>query len=399
MARPAALLACVLLMALAGGCWDRQEIENSAIAVAIGVDRADPPDRYKVTLQFAVPTHVGDGGQAGREPVATNWVVSSTGSTVFNAVRNIAHQVPRQVRLFNSRLLVIGEELARTEGIHDVIDFFDSDNEPRRRMWVLVAKDASAADVLHTFVPGSILTVDAIDNILNIAPRRTGSVVAHTLHEVSQMLSAPGWNPYVSPIEVLIEDNQAAEQLRLPQGIIPTHHPRLGGAAVFRGTHLAGWLDEREARGLQFARGKAKGGILVIACDPDGREDISIELLSATGSLLPEFKDGQLSAKIEVKATGNFVELYCEPRAHVDVLNERFAKAIEEEIRAALDALQNRFAVDALGLGLAVYQRLPEVWKQVEQDWDRVFATVPFEVDVKARLLRQGLTSSTVEVR
>ncbi|NLN27647.1 MAG: hypothetical protein GX161_05450, partial [Firmicutes bacterium] len=102
MARPAALLACVLLMALAGGCWDRQEIENSAIAVAIGVDRADPPDRYKVTLQFAVPTHVGDGGQAGREPVATNWVVSSTGSTVFNAVRNIAHQVPRQVRLFNS---------------------------------------------------------------------------------------------------------------------------------------------------------------------------------------------------------------------------------------------------------------------------------------------------------
>ena len=153
------------------------------------------------------------------------------------------------------------------------------------------------------------------------------------------MLSAPGWNPYVSPIEVLIEDNQAAEQLRLPQGIIPTHHPRLGGAAVFRGTHLAGWLDEREARGLQFARGKAKGGILVIACDPDGREDISIELLSATGSLLPEFKDGQLSAKIEVKATGNFVELYCEPRAHVDVLNERFAKAIEEEIRAAVDAL------------------------------------------------------------
>ena len=138
---------------------------------------------------------------------------------------------------------------------------------------------------------------------------------------------------------------------------------------------------------------------MVIACDPDGREDISIELLSATGSLLPEFKDGQLSAKIEVKATGNFVELYCEPRAHVDVLNERFAKAIEEEIRAAVDALQNRFAVDALGLGLAVYQRLPEVWKQVEQDWDRVFATVPFEIDVKARLLRQGLTSSTVEVR
>ena len=78
MARPAALLACVLLMALAGGCWDRQEIEKSAIAVAIGIDRADPPDRYKVTLQFGVPTRVGDGGQAGREPVATNWVVSST---------------------------------------------------------------------------------------------------------------------------------------------------------------------------------------------------------------------------------------------------------------------------------------------------------------------------------
>ena len=179
--------------------------------------------------------------------------------------------MPRQVRLFNSRLLVIGEELARTEGIHDVIDFFDSDNEPRRRMWVLVAKDASAADVLHTFVPGSILTVDAIDNILNIAPRRTGSVVAHTLHEVSQMLSAPGWNPYVSPIEVLIEDNQAAEQLRLPR-------------ASFRRTILASAVRRCSAGRIWPAGsmnvkprpavrpGKAKGGILVIACDPtEGR--------------------------------------------------------------------------------------------------------------------------------
>lgn len=401
MGRRALFPVAVLLLLLLTGCWDRQEIENSAIVVALGIDKAEPPDRYKVTVQFAVPIQSGggDGGGGSQEPVATNWIVTATGNTIFDALRNLPHQVPRQVRLFNVRMLVFGEEFAREEGIQDALDFFNSDNEPRRRMWVLVAKGATASEILHTFVPSSILTVDAIDNILSIAPRRTGKVVAHTLHELMQMLSAPGWESYAGSIEVLIEQDSTADQSRLPQGIIPTHHPRLGGAAVFRGAHLVGWLDEQSTRGLQLARGNMQGGALIVACDVNGENNVSVEILSTTGSLTPEFKDGKLSAKISVRAIGNFIELHCEQRAHMDVLNERVAQGLEKEIQKALDALQKEFQVDALGLGLAVYQRLPKVWQQVEKDWEAVFPTVPIEVEVKARLIRQGLASSPVEVR
>lgn len=399
MARPTFLLLAVLLAAMTSGCWDRQEIENSAIIVAVGIDKAEPPDRFKVTVQMAIPPHTDGAGSAAQEPLPTNWIITATGSTIFDAIRSLPHQVPREVRLFNVRMLVFGEEFARDEGIKDALDFLDSDNDPRRRMWMLVAKDATASDVMRSFVPSVILTVDALDGMLNIAPRRTGTVVAHTMYEVMQMLSAPGWEAYVSPIEVRAEEGSPAEQNQLPQGVIPTLHPRLGGAALFRGTHLVGWLDEQTTRGLQFARGKVQGGALVVACDEKGETDMSISLLSTTGSLKPEFKDGKLSAKVEVRATGNLIELHCESRANIDVLNERFAKGIEKEVRAAIDALQKEFGVDALGLGLAVYQRLPKVWQQVEENWEAVFPTVPVEIEVKARLLRQGLTSSAAEVR
>lgn len=142
MARPTFLLLAVLLAAMTSGCWDRQEIENSAIIVAVGIDKAEPPDRFKVTVQMAIPPHTDGAGSAAQEPLPTNWIITATGSTIFDAIRSLPHQVPREVRLFNVRMLVFGEEFARDEGIKDALDFLDSDNDPRRRMWMLVAKDA-----------------------------------------------------------------------------------------------------------------------------------------------------------------------------------------------------------------------------------------------------------------
>lgn len=38
------------------GCWDRRELDRLAIAVAVGIDKAD--DEYQVSAQVVVPSEM-----------------------------------------------------------------------------------------------------------------------------------------------------------------------------------------------------------------------------------------------------------------------------------------------------------------------------------------------------
>lgn len=394
------LTVAMVLTLITAGCWDRQEIENTAFVMAVGVDKAEPPDRFKLTVEIAIPSQLSNVGATSQdEQRPTNWIVTSTGETIYDAVRNFTHQLPRQPQWYDLRLVVYGEELARDYGIHEALDLLDRNIEPRRQAWVLVSKGVPASEIMRTSVPISLLTAEAIDDMMNVSAVRSSTIVAKTLHNVYQMISAPGWEVYVSPITLIIEQDSTPDQGRLPQGPIPTHHPRVGGTAVFRGTHLIGWLDDIQTRGLLFARGEITSSVLVAPCAPNGGDTMSIQLISVNGQLTPVMKDGELTAKVTVEALGNIGEMYCNPRASINDLNEQFANVIEEGIRMALDAVQKDLGSDILGLGLKVYQQLPRVWSQVEEDWDAVFRTVPFEIEVKASLQRQGLVTSNVEVR
>ena len=107
------LLVCLLLSL--SGCWSRREIETLGFVMAMGIDKAQEEGKLQLTMLVAKPFALG-GGEKSNPQEAAVWIFSSTGDTVFEAIRNGNSQSPRRLFFAHNRWVLFGEELAR-EGI------------------------------------------------------------------------------------------------------------------------------------------------------------------------------------------------------------------------------------------------------------------------------------------
>lgn len=121
-------MACLflLLLVVLTGCWNRRELNELAIAVAMGVDKKD--NDYLVSIQIVNPGAVA-AQRAGTDtaPVIT---YSTQGTSIFEALRRTTTKSPRKIYLSHMQVIVLGKEVAE-EGIAKVLDFLSRDHEFR----------------------------------------------------------------------------------------------------------------------------------------------------------------------------------------------------------------------------------------------------------------------------
>lgn len=388
----------VFFVLVSTGCWNRREVERLAFVRAVAVDKAEEPEKVLLTVQIAVPSQIAGGGgsqSSGGQQQPANWVIRSSGQSVFDAVRKFLTQSPRRLNWSHNRVIIFGEEFAR-DGVKEALDFFDRDGETRRTAWVLVAKGARGEEVMNATVPIENLTSNAIVGMIEQTRAATSFGHHLNLHQFFQRLSAPGWHPHASRIEVFTESG--APQRTLPQSPEPGRHLRLSGVGVFKQDRLIGWLGQRASRGLAIVHNQAQSSIVMIPCDGGGSQ-IGVEVIRSIAELKPEVIEGRLVGVITVETEGNIGDRDCPVRPSMDALNSRYATAIKNDVEALLQSLQLEFQTDVLGLGLAVWRAMPDLWKEVEGRWNEIFPTVPITVKVKADLRRTGVVTKPVLIR
>ncbi len=133
------LILCLFLT----GCWDRRELNELGIALALGIDKVE--DEYQVTAQVVVPSEIAMKTSTGRSPVT---LFQAKGETVYEAFRKMTKNSPRKIYPGHLRMLVIGEDLAE-EGIADSLELLSRDWELRSDFFVVIAKDMTAGEVLN----------------------------------------------------------------------------------------------------------------------------------------------------------------------------------------------------------------------------------------------------------
>ena len=112
------LMLMILCMLPLAGCWNYREMNELAIALAMGVDKLGQ-DEYLFSFQVVNARDISGIKATGRIPVN---VFSGTGKTLLEAIRKASQKVPRRINAQHMRVFVIGEALAR-EGIEEVFDF------------------------------------------------------------------------------------------------------------------------------------------------------------------------------------------------------------------------------------------------------------------------------------
>jgi len=377
----------ILLPVMLAGCWNRRELNTLAVVQAMGIDKTED-GKLSITIQILKPGNIkgaenGGGVTPGGKGVL---IVTSTGETVFDAIRNATTEADRKLYFPHNRVIVIGEEAARS-GIAPLLDFIDRDPEPRLRPYVFIAK-GKAKDILEGEHEQEKIPAKAIEDLAK-GTIATSNVQGVELYELFKVLASKSSDPFLPGIKITKDEEDGDGD---GKQLIKLHE-----TAIFKGDKLTGWFDGRETRGLLWVLGKVKSGIIVVKSPLEETKNVSLEIIRASSKVRLEMADGKLLITIEVKEEGNLAE----QMSHVDLtkpdtfaeLEKRQAAAIREEINAALDKAQKEWGVDIFKFGEEVHRKLPRDWKELKKKWAEEFKNVEVKIEVEAKLRRIGMTT------
>ncbi|HEX3048131.1 MAG TPA: Ger(x)C family spore germination protein [Bacillota bacterium] len=371
------------------GCWDQVELEKRAVIVAIGIDKAEQAGEITLTLQSVIPNRlippIYGGGNPQQRAVR---VVSTSGKTILEALKNYKQQTNNPPFLQENQLLIIGEDLAR-DGVGPFIDFFIRSPESRTRAWVLVSK-GKASDVINWQSEARRIPADYIDEMIH-SRNSVATFEVEDIHHFILKLANQSSSPSTAGIELVPKEaNQSPEV-------------RLFGTAVFKKDKLAGWLNYRETSGLLWIINEFRYGILETSFPGKPAQKVALQIIRARAEVDPELNNGRIYIKLKITADGTLGEqsgkIKLTDKATMRSLEKKAATEIRKEVQAALNKSQKEFNSDVFGFGEEIDRKFPQRWKTLRQGWEEEFPMLQVFVFTKVKIKGINLIMDPINLK
>lgn len=381
------LVLLAVLFLILTGCWDRRELSDLGITMAMGIDKAG--NKYQVTVQVVQPGEVATkkGGGQGL-PVTT---YKAKGVTVYEAIRKITTDSPRKIYAAHLRMVIFGEKLAR-EGIGNTIDLLSRDYELRTDFYIVVAKETTAANVLRILTPLETTPAEKIYKSLEISSKVWAPSTAMTLDEFIKDYGSEGKQPVLSGIE-LIGDAATGNTKKNVETIQPAAILRNTGLAVLRKDKLLGWLNEEESKGYNYIANQVKNTVGHVVC-PNGKGNIALEVVASKAKIKGFVHNGTPSIHINLYTEQSVGDVECRVdltlTKTVEALEREAQKELREIITRSIRTVQSNYQADIFGFGDVIHRSNPKAWKSLKGDWNRHFTDLDVQVNVKVKIKRVG---------
>lgn len=379
------LLLVLFLLFSMTGCWNSREINELAFVLSIALDKTD--DGFKVTAQIAKPdtySKTPSGGASTTEKEKPFLVISSTGKTIFEAVRNMAAVSPRRIFWSHIKVIILGEELARSN-VLEIFDFFSRNPELRLRTWIAVTP-GEAGKILEV---APIMEKDPSQNIEKIIEKTnlTGKATSIMLKDFLEEYLDPYINPVASRIVVTPVDTKPVVKLE--------------GATVFSDSRMVGWLDENETRGLLWIRNKISGSVRVVNCPYDGLP-VTLEIKKGKTSIKSYIENGVPHFTINATVEGKVTEKAClteftSPEA-ITALQNALESTVRSDIQSAVTASQS-YDIDFINFSRVLQREHKNEWHQMSANWDQLFKNAQVTIQVKSHIPEVSLLAKSLAPR
>lgn len=372
------------------GCWDRRELNQLAIAVAIGFDKVD--DEYLVSAQIIVPSEMSTNGGTGSSQVT---LFTAQGETIYEAFRKMTKELPRKIYPGHLQILVIGEELAE-EGISESLDVLSRDYEIRPDFYVVVAKEIPATEILNVTTTIESIPANKMNKSLKLSESAWAGTKSINLDELISDFVITGKEAAITGIE-LIGDPKLGSSKQNVESITPAATLQYDHLAVFKGDKLIGWLNEDETVVYSYISNTVKTTARPIACPGGGKA--TIEVIRSKTDVKGNIKNGEPEVNIHVKVGGNVGSVSCKINLNdvntIAELEEIYEKQAEEMANEAFESMQNQYKADIFGFGEAIHRSNPKEWEKLKDNWDEEFSNLKINIKVNLTIYRTGTTNKT----
>jgi Ger(x)C family germination protein len=365
----------ILAFSLAG-CWDSVEIQQRTMILSVALDKPESnneKDRYDMTIQIAEPTALSEKPIPGTEPV---WNLSTTCPSLFECVRNNATEVARPSYYGHLQIILIGEELAKEEGIVDPLDLFFRDHEMRRRTKVIIVK-GKAKDALNTRHPLIPISGQYISDLTQEALDKTALI------------------PLTFTVGQFSSEYQSGADLLLPIINVRENHVDMSGGAIMKEGKLIGFLTGEEVKSLRVVEGTFTKGAYLSSSDKmsENEPPSTFEVKGMRSIIHPSIKNEKPAFKVEVLVEGHLAE-----DGFNGMINEKKIKKIENELNNKLKhdtlefikKMQDEYQADVFGFGETLRRHEYKYWKNVKENWGEAFAEAKIEIEVDTSIRRYG---------
>lgn len=370
----------LLLTALLGaGCWDRREIEERSLVLAVGFDPCPPdvaePCALVATRQVAIPGRIPLGpGEGPGSDAQTVEVVTVPGISGPESAARAQAMLSREIRSGHIRVLVISADFAR-QGLDEFMDYTRRVPEAPRLLWVVVSEGA-AEDVLRAQPELEPLPALFLSDMIQDAVSG-GRLPNINLGEFTARLSNRGEDPVVPLIRMAGPND-----------------PELAGLAVFRGSRLVGTLSSEENVTLLQMRGVKRGSERIEVDLPNGRR-ADLTVFNRNTQWQVNGGPGRLNAEVRIKLEAGLTQVSPEidstdPET-LDQIEQAAARQVKQQA-ADLVVKAQGLGADIFGVGERVRGYMPDVWRAIP-DWKEAFTEIPFRFSVEVHLRRTGMAN------
>ena len=367
------------------GCFNYRELNEIAIASAIGLDKTG--DGYVVTIQVMNTKKASETGTSNEQLKFITFTTS--GVTLQDAIRKSILDSSRRIYPNHVQTLIIGEDLAKN-GISDVLDMFFRGVEFRKQTPVLIAKNSTAEEVLNVVTPLESLNSKNIRDGLSVDSKYLGigdnisfeDLVGTFLDSNKEIIL-----PSVS-INGTKSDGEKIENIETADPSVRLIESSL---AVFKGDHLIGFLDNKQSIDLNFVLNKINNTILTYECGDN--KYLSSEIMSNKTSI--EFSESPLKAHIKINGILNINEITCDIDLEDPVVIDEIEADLEEELKNdvynTIKYIIEEYNSDVFGFRDFLYKNKTKYYKEIKDDWyDSIFPNMDIDVDVNFNLTGKG---------
>ncbi|MGN7296284.1 Ger(x)C family spore germination protein [Ferdinandcohnia sp. SAFN-114] len=397
MNRGIVLLLLFSVLILLSGCWSKKELTDIAIISAFGIDKNDK-GQYVGTIQVINPGNVTGGQQDGGSSIGPPInVYTETGNNLTEVSRKFSTGISRRLYYAHTNLVVVGERLAREEGILRLFDAMDRDPEFRITSEVIIAQDMEAKDIVRTITPIDKIPSNKVIKTLKSTEKNWGTHLRANMKDVLNNLVSDGKEPLITGFQIKGEIDQAMKMANIEE-TTPKAVLEAEGIALFRNGKLVDWLQGSTARGSLWILDKIEKTDVNINWQ-EHEEAIAYEVIRQKTKVLPKVYNEEPLITIDVSAEGDIGEVeipvdLTDPLVLVKIEKE-VEKEIKKEIQEAIKQAQKNKS-DVFGFGEVVQRADPKLWKKLKSDWNSVyFPELVVDVKVDAFVRRTGIRTKS----
>lgn len=292
------MLSAVCLSLLLAGCSTPVDLRDRAIVQAMGIDYEN--GEYKITLQEYMPK---GGAKSGDSTEGSeNIYVTSSGKTLFEALKNAEAKDGNQIFYGHSRVYIIGKKAAE-QGLSQIIEFMNSNYQLSLNSAVMLAED-SAQEILHKRIFMGVVPDISVERIEGCGKAPDAAVI-DVLREIYN-LDGTCCLPLISP--------DGKEEVKIEECVVFREHKPLIK------------LNDDETMGYTWLNGKISDAVMIAQ---EQNQNVSVNIVSNDTSLEIATGDEQIFLNVFIKAKGNVSEIGVINNVQI---KEEYIKNIEAEI-------------------------------------------------------------------